>query len=115
MLSKACCFLSWVCSLILVSPIWADKPHPWQIGFQESASPVMDKIVSLHNSILVIIFSVAILVAFLLIFVMVRFNAKRNPKPSTTSHHTLLEVVWTLIPVIILGVIAVPSLKLLHF
>jgi cytochrome c oxidase subunit 2 len=102
-------------SFLLVTPLWADKPHPWQFGFQKSASSVMDKITSLHNILLIIIFSIAALVAFLLLFTIYRFRASKNPKPSTTSHNTMIEIIWTLIPVMILGVIAVPSFKLLHY
>ena len=100
---------------LLASPLWADKPHPWQIGFQNSASPVMDKITSLHDLLLLIIFSIATFVALLLLITIFRFRASRNPTPSTTSHNTFLEIFWTLIPVLILSIIAVPSFKLLHY
>jgi cytochrome c oxidase subunit II len=83
---------------------WAamGQPSPWQMGLQQSASPVMDNIIWFHDFLLV-----------LLVIVMVRFNAKANPVPSKTTHNTLLEVAWTLIPVLILTSIAVPSFKLL--
>jgi cytochrome c oxidase subunit 2 len=103
-----------LCSLF-VTPLCADRPHPWQLGLQESASTVMDKITSLHNLLLIVTFAIAIIVASLLLFTIHRFRAKRNPISSTTSHNTMLEITWTLIPVIILGIIAVPSFKLLHF
>lgn len=102
-------------SLLFVTPLWADRPRPWQLGFQESASTVMDKITSLHNLLLIVTLAIAALVAFLLLFAMYRFRSKRNPIPSTTSHNTMLEIIWTLVPVIILGIIAVPSFKLLRF
>jgi cytochrome c oxidase subunit 2 len=90
-------------------------PSDWQISFQESASPVMDKIISFHTLLLYIIAAVSGFVLVLLLIVMVRFNARANPTPSRTTHNTLLEVAWTLIPVAILVVIAVPSFRLLFF
>lgn len=115
MLKIACFLFISVCTFFQVTSLWANKPRPWQIGFQESASPVMDKIISLHNTLLIVISVVAVLVAGLLLFVVFRFRAQRQPQPSTTTHNTVLEIVWTLIPVVILGIIAVPSIKLLHF
>lgn len=96
-------------------PALANQPRPWQMGFQEPASPIMDKIYDLHNTLLYIIIAVALIVAALLLYVMVRFRAEKNPIPSKRSHHTLLEIVWTLIPVCILAYIAVPSFKLLYY
>jgi cytochrome c oxidase subunit 2 len=88
-------------------------PHPWQTGFQPAASPMMQDIVHMHDLLLVVIVCVAVTVALLLGYVIIRFRASRNPVPSTVAHHTLLEIVWTMIPVAILVVIAIPSLKLL--
>lgn len=93
----------------------AAQPHPWQFGLQPAASPVLHEINSFHNLLLIIIFAIAVFVLALLIYVMVRFRASANPVPSRTSHNTLLEVAWTLIPVAILLVIAIPSFKLLYF
>jgi len=90
------------------------KPEPWQLGFQEPASPVMAQIDGFHDFLLVIITLIAVFVLALLVYVMVRFNAKRNPVPSKTSHNTVIEVVWTVIPIMILVIIAVPSFKLLY-
>lgn len=91
------------------------QPQPWQMTFQAAASPVMERITSLHNYITVVMILVVVLVMALLAIVMIRFNAKANPKPQTFSHNTVLEVAWTAIPVLILLVIAVPSFKLLYF
>ena len=91
------------------------QPSPWQLGFQQSATPVMDNIVSFHNFLLVIITVIAAFVLALLLIIMVRFNARANPTPSRTTHNTLLEVIWTLVPVAILVTIAIPSFKLLFF
>jgi cytochrome c oxidase subunit 2 len=90
-------------------------PLPWQVGFQEAATPIMEKITTMHNLLLVIITGIAIVVSCLLIYTIFRFRASRNPTPSNVSHNTLLEIVWTLIPVCILIVIGIPSLRLLFF
>lgn len=89
------------------------QPTPWELGFQKAASPIMTQITSFHNYVNTIIVLIALFVLSLLIFVMVRFNEKRNPKPSRTTHNTALEVVWTVIPVLILVAIAIPSFRLL--
>jgi len=89
------------------------QPSPWEYRLQPSASPVMDSITSFHNALLIIITVITLFVLGLLITVMVKFNAKANPVPSRTTHNTLVEVAWTLIPVLILVAIAVPSFRLL--
>ena len=89
------------------------QPSPWQIGLQQSASPVMDNIIWFHDFLLYIITGIAGFVLALLVVVMVRFNARTNPIPSRTTHNTLIEIAWTLIPIVILMFIAVPSFKLL--
>jgi cytochrome c oxidase subunit 2 len=93
----------------------AAQPTPWQMGFQPSASPVMDQLIDFHNLLLVIIFAIAIFVLLLMVFIFVRFNKRANPVPSRTSHNTLLEVAWTVIPIVILIVITIPSFKLLYY
>ena len=89
------------------------QPSPWQLGLQQSATPVMDNIVWFHDFLLWLITAITLFVLVLLVIVFVRFNARANPTPSRTTHNTLLEVAWTLVPVIILVSIAVPSFKLL--
>jgi cytochrome c oxidase subunit 2 len=89
------------------------QPSPWQLGLQASASPVMDDVHWFHNFLLYIIAAISAFVLILLIIVMVRFNARSNPTPSKTTHNTLLEVVWTVVPVLILVAIAIPSFRLL--
>lgn len=91
------------------------QPSPWQVGLQQSASPVMDNIIWFHDFLLYIITGIAGFVLVLLVVVMVRFNARTNPIPSRTTHNTLIEIAWTLIPIVILMFIAVPSFKLLFF
>jgi cytochrome c oxidase subunit 2 len=86
---------------------------PWQIGLQESATPVMDDVITFHNYILWFITGITMFVLALLVIVMVKFNAKAHPTPSRTTHNTLLEVLWTVIPVVILVAIALPSFRYL--
>ncbi len=87
----------------------------WPYKLQTAVTPAMEHITDFHNMLLYIITAIVIFVTALLLIVMVRFNAKANPVPSTTTHNVLLEVLWTVVPVIILIVIAVPSFKLLFF
>jgi cytochrome c oxidase subunit 2 len=94
---------------------WADQPREWQLNLQESASPLMDRIHSFHTLLLYIIFGVSAFVLALLVWVIVRYNARANPTPSRTTHNTLIEVVWTVVPILILVVIAVPSFRLLYY
>jgi len=89
------------------------QPSPWEWTLQPSGSPVMDNIHWFHNVLLAIITIITLFVLGLLIAVVVKFNARANPVPSRTTHNTLIEVAWTLIPVLILVSIAVPSFRLL--
>ncbi|MET4697431.1 cytochrome c oxidase subunit 2 [Constrictibacter sp. MBR-5] len=100
---------------VLAGPASAQQPRPWELGLQPAATPQAERIADFHNLLLVIITLITLFVLGLLIYVMVRFNEKRNPEPTKTSHNTLIEVLWTGIPVIILVVIAVPSFKLLYY
>ncbi|WP_414592681.1 cytochrome c oxidase subunit II [Ancylobacter sp. G4_0304] len=89
------------------------QPSPWEINLQGAATPVMESIHSFHHFLLVIIIAVVLLVLVLLVVVALKFNEKANPVPSRTTHHTLIEVVWTVVPVLILVAIAIPSFRLL--
>jgi cytochrome c oxidase subunit II len=89
------------------------QPAPWEFKLQESATPVMDNITWFHDFLLVLITAITLFVLALLIIVVVKFNAKANPVPSKTTHNTLIEVAWTLIPVLILVALVVPSFRLL--
>jgi cytochrome c oxidase subunit 2 len=93
----------------------AVQPLPWQMGFQPAATPVMQDIEDFHRFVLYIVTAITIFVLVLLLWVAVRYNHRANPVPSKVSHNTLLEVAWTIIPVIILVLIAIPSFKLLYF
>jgi cytochrome c oxidase subunit II len=94
---------------------WAGfgQPTPWQMDLQDSASPVMQDIASFHFFLLWVIAAISAFVLALLLIVIVRFNARANPTPSRTTHNTPIEILWTIVPVIILAVIAVPSFRLL--
>jgi cytochrome c oxidase subunit 2 len=89
------------------------QPEPWEWHLQASGSPVMDNIVWFHDFLSVLIIVITLFVLALLVVVVVKFNSKANPVPSRTTHNTLIEVVWTLVPVLILVGIAVPSFRLL--
>ncbi len=103
----------------LCPALWANgalaEPKDWQIDFQPAVTPVMENIEDFHRLLLWIITAVSLFVLALLLWVIIRYNQRANPAPSKTAHHTLLEVVWTIVPVIILVVIAIPSFKLLYF
>lgn len=90
------------------------QPHDWGINLQTSATEKMTQIHSFHEMLLYIIIAVSVFVLVLLIWVMIRYNRRANPVPSGTTHNTLIEIVWTVVPVAILIVIAIPSFKLLY-
>jgi cytochrome c oxidase subunit II len=92
----------------------AGKAEPWQMGLQDPVTPVAEYIHWFHNYLMVIITVITLFVLALLLYVMVKFNAKANPVPSKTTHHVGLEIAWTLIPVLILVAIAIPSIRLLY-
>ena len=104
-----------VLATILSTHAWANQPKNWQLGFQDSASQGMTEIVSFHNNILLpIIIAITVFVLFLMIYTCIRFRESKNPDPSKTTHNVAVEVLWTLIPCLILIVMAVPSFKLLY-
>lgn len=102
-------------ALFIPGAALADQPRPWEVYYQKAATPLMERITSFHDLLLVIITFIVLFVMALLIYVMFRFNEKANPTPSKTTHNTMIEVLWTVIPVVILVVIAIPSFKLLYF
>ena len=89
------------------------QPAPWEVTLQQPASPVMENIVWFHGFMLWLITLITLFVLALLVIVVVKFNAKANPVPSKTTHNTLIEVAWTIVPVLILVAVAVPSFRLL--
>jgi cytochrome c oxidase subunit 2 len=86
----------------------------WQLSFQNPATDLMKEVITLHNGILIVMTVITLFVLFLLFYVSFRFSAKRNPVPSTTTHNTIIEILWTAIPIVILVVMAIPSFKLLY-
>lgn len=87
---------------------------PGQLGFQAAATPVMEDIESFHHFLMFIVTGVVVVVSLLLLYVIFRFNSKANPTPSKTSHNTAIEVLWTVVPVLLLVIIAIPSFRLLY-
>ena len=99
---------------------WAAEPQPWQLNFQPPATPVQQRIEEFHNGLwppglLVITTLITIFVLGLLLYVMVRFHHSRNPVPTRTSHNAVVEILWTVVPVLILVAIAIPSFKLMYY
>jgi cytochrome c oxidase subunit 2 len=90
-------------------------PKPWEMGMQRAYGPLKEREISLHTEVLWIITLITLFVAGLLIYVIFKFNAAKNPTPSKTSHNAILEVAWTVIPVLILIAIAIPSFKLIYY
>ncbi len=90
------------------------QPEEWQLSFQKAGSPLMQRLIDFHDFVFWIITAITVFVFLLLAYVCVRFSAKNNKKPSTTTHNSALEVAWTLIPVLLLIVIAIPSFRLLY-
>ena len=103
-------------ALLMSTAAYAAKPRDGAIGFQEPATPVMEKLVNFHNALIFpIIVGITIFVVVLMAYIMWRFSEKRNPVPSKTTHHVGLEVAWTIAPVLILLVMVVPSMQLLYY
>lgn len=92
-----------------------DAAKPLQLGLREAATPQMERIIGFHNGLLILITVIVIVVTALLAWVLIRYNAKSNPKPSKVTHNVPLEIVWTLIPALIVAIIAMPSLKMLYY
>lgn len=115
-------FYSVLATLLAFSPLQAlaaleqkGYAKPWQHDFQPAATPVMEKLIGLHDFLLVVISVVTVIVLGLLVYVCVRFSRKNNPEPSKTTHNTLIEVIWTVVPVLILIGIAIPSLRTFYY
>ena len=93
----------------------AAQPKPWQLGFQDAATDNMTQITNFNDFLLILMTAITLVVLGLMVYVMLRFNAKSNPEPSKTTHNTLVEVVWTVVPILILVIIAIPSFRLLYY
>ena len=104
-----------ISSSLIASEVFANQPKEWQLGFQNPASDSMRDIVSFHNNLLLpIIIAISVFVLFLMLYACVRFRASANPNPSKRTHNVTVEILWTLIPCLILIVMAVPSFKILY-
>ena len=104
-----------ISSFIITANAFADQPKDWQLGFQNPASDGMRDIVNFHNNLLLpIIIAISVFVLFLMLYACVRFRASANPNPSKRTHNVTVEILWTLIPCLILIVMAVPSFKILY-
>ena len=102
-------------SLLTYGQLVAEQPKDWQLGFQKSASKSMSDIVLFHDYMLLpIITAITVFVLFLVIYACIRFRATKNKIASQTSHNTTIEIVWTLVPCLILIIMAVPSFKVLY-
>ncbi len=100
---------------LLPTLAFASGVEPYQFGFQDAASPVAERLHDFYSMLFYLCVFIVVLVAGLLLFIILRFNAKTNPEPSKRTHNTPLEIIWTVIPVIIITIIAVPSIKLLYY
>lgn len=103
-----------IASSVQAQPI-VGVPHDWQTGFPASYTPLQEKVASLNDLLLVIISLICALVLALLLYAVWRFHASRNPVPATTTHNTVIEIAWTVIPILILVIIAIPSFRLLYY
>ena len=101
--------------LLVMHAAQAQMPRPWQMDFQTAHSPVEAQIHSLHNLVLIIITVITLFVGGLLVFALTRYSARRNPVPGRFAHNTVIEVAWTVLPVLILVVIAIPSFRLVYY
>ncbi len=110
----ACAVIGAGAAAFLPQLAFATEPRPWEIGLQPAATPIMHELESFHNILLVVITLIVLLVMGLLLYTMLNFTERKNPVPSQRSHNTVIEVIWTTLPVIVLVLIAIPSFKLLY-
>jgi len=116
MWSKTFLYSLFLVALCAAFPAFADGiPQIGQIGMQPPSSPVQEKLFNLHNMLLIVITIITAFVTILLAYVCIRFRASKNPVPSKVTHHTMLEIVWTAIPIIILVALSIPSLRILYY
>jgi cytochrome c oxidase subunit 2 len=101
--------------LLIATSAFASEPLPWQHTYQPAATPVMEQVEELHRFLMLMMSGVVAVVLGLLAYVCLRFNAKANPTPATFTHNVTIEIIWTLIPVIMLIIIAIPSFRTLHY
>jgi cytochrome c oxidase subunit 2 len=102
-------------AMLLGSGAFADQPQPWQLGMQDPATPITERTHHFHNELLLLIFAISLFVFGLLAYIMIKFNHRSHPVPTRTTHNPLIEFLWTVIPVLILVTIAIPSFKLMYY
>jgi cytochrome c oxidase subunit 2 len=107
--------LSTIAAIFGTTVAFADQPKPWEWRFQPPATDIMNQIEWFEGYTLWFIVPIVLLVLGLLLWVMIRYREGANPTPSRTSHNTLIEVVWTIGPIIVLLFIAVPSFEILTY
>lgn len=113
MIRVAAALTAWLATSL---PAFAFEPKPTDIGLQAAATPNMVRLHGFHDHVLLVVITAIVIFVFLLLaWVVLRYNSKANPVPSKTTHHVLLEVVWTVVPVVILILVAIPSYKLLFY
>lgn len=108
------CGLGLISVVIFPAGALAAQPKPWQLGFQDAATGNMSQITDFNDFLLILMTAITLFVLGLMIYVAFRFNSRANPNPSSTTHNTLVEVVWTVVPILILVIIAIPSFRLLY-
>jgi len=101
-------------AMVTSTPAMAAQPEPWGLGLQDAASPIMEQMIDFHTLLMVIITGIVVFVTALLAWVIIRHNRKANPEPAKFHHNTTVEVLWTVVPILILLVIAIPSFRLLY-
>ncbi len=99
---------------LCVSPLWATAPEPWQMLYPQPASPLAEDVQTFHNLLMWIMLAISLLVLGLIIYICIRYSAKNNPKAATFSHNTKLEVIWIVIPTLLLAALAIPSIKIIY-
>lgn len=109
--------ISFIRSVLILFPsfCFAYLPEQWQMGFQQASSTLMENFVEFHDLLLIIIFSVVIFVFILLVYTCIRYHHKNNPIPSKFTHNLSIEILWTLVPCVLLVIIAIPSFRLLYY
>jgi cytochrome c oxidase subunit 2 len=114
-LSLSAFFMATFAGLPMMSAFADDAATPAQLGLREPATPQMERIISFHNGLLILITVIVVFVTLLMAWVVIRYNKKANPVPSKTTHNVPLEIVWTLLPTLIVAIIAFPSFKMLYY
>lgn len=99
---------------LLPSKVFSDAPENWQLGFQDPATPIMEGIINLHHDLMFFVCVISVFVTWMLFRTLLHFSFDQNPTPSSLTHGTLIEMIWTITPAFILLIIAIPSFSLLY-